>query len=260
VRIVARPLPRSAARPPTLTLTICLARPVPPPRPPLPLLLPSAVYSAALQFVYATRAQPVRASQYVFGDKSWVTFIEDHKRPAKGKTYAINEGSSGNWCPVVSALVAQHLRGRSVRWMCCMVADVHRQLLEGGCFLYPSDTQYPKGRLRLIYEAIPLAFIWERAGAGAALTTVEGERVLSRPLPADIHARCGILFLGDAENKALESVRAHNPLWAGGVAADKSKLDKQHTDAKVVSELSMLRVALVLGAVFNIALLLRSRS
>ena len=44
-----------------------------------------------------------------------------------------------------------------------------RPLMQGGCFLYPSDRKYTKGRLRLVYEAYPMAFLWEEAGEGKAL-------------------------------------------------------------------------------------------
>mmetsp|Transcript_30867 Transcript_30867/g.49488 ORF Transcript_30867/g.49488 Transcript_30867/m.49488 type:complete len:335 (+) Transcript_30867:85-1089(+) len=173
-----------------------------------------ALFSSALQFAFSTKQTPVEMSQYDFGGKDWVVYIRDHKRPKKGKTYAINEGSCANWDNTISVFVAQHLRGRSVRWMCCMVADVSRQLLQGGCFMYPCDKKYPNGRLRLVYEAIPLAFLWERAGNGFALASVDGTRVLDMDIGGDIHKRCGIIFLGEEEANAFNRVKAHAPEWA----------------------------------------------
>jgi fructose-1,6-bisphosphatase I len=60
-----------------------------------------------------------------------------------------------------------------------MAADVQRQLLQGGAFLYPADLKYPEGRLRLLYEAAPLALLWELAG-GEAYCSSDGQRILAR--------------------------------------------------------------------------------
>ena len=70
-----------------------------------------------------------------------------------------------------------------------MVADFHRNLLKGGIFLYPNDTKstkYPNGKLRLLYEAAPIAFIAEQAGGMAV--TAQGKRILDIK-PTDLHER-----------------------------------------------------------------------
>jgi len=216
-----------------------------------------ALFSSALQFAFTTKETPVAFSQYDFATSEWVVFIADHKCPKKGKTYAINEGSCANWDPVVATFVAQHLRGRSVRWMSCMVSDVHRQLLQGGAFMYPIDNKYPKGRLRLVYEAIPMAFIWERAGAGAALATTDGQRILDVPIGTDVHAKCGIMFLGEEEAALFTKVRTKLPLWKGGSLEDKIKAKTTEQTKAAYKEVSLLRVALVVGALFNVALLIK---
>jgi len=218
-----------------------------------------ALFSSALQFAYCTRTKPVHLSQYSFVDKDWVIFLDNVQQPKKGNTYAINEGSCANWDDIVATFVAQHLRGRSVRWMCCMVADVSRQLLQGGCFLYPADKKYPKGRLRLVYEAVPLAFMWERAGNGKAYANIKGERILDLPIPHDdVHCRCGVIFLGEDEASKFDRLRESAPSWLGGQPEAKAKVQSSKNEEEAVAETSMLRKALAAFAVINLVLLYRA--
>ena len=83
--------------------------------------------------------------------------------------------------------------GYSARYVGSMVADVHRTLLYGGIFMYPKDKKSPNGKLRLLYECFPMAYIMEQAG-GRAITS-DGTRILDI-LPDKIHARSGIILGG----------------------------------------------------------------
>ena len=76
-----------------------------------------------------------------------------------------------------------------------MVADVHRTLLYGGIFAYPDDKKSKRGKLRLLYEAFPMAFLTEQAGG---IATTGTQRVLDVQ-PKDIHERCPI-FLGSTDD------------------------------------------------------------
>ena len=164
-----------------------------------------ALFSACLQFVWAEDS--VSMSMYKPSTREWIATASGHQIPPKGKTYSINEGSAKNWNIDVATFVEQHLRGRSVRWAACMVLDVHRNLVQGGCFIYPTCKKYTKGRLRLVYEAYPMAFVWEKAG-GVALA-VAGKRILDAPFPADdVHARSGVILLGEWEAAKFEEAQA----------------------------------------------------
>jgi len=223
-----------------------------------------ALFSSALTFAFCSDVTPLTFSQFDFENNIWVEYEKNHKQPKKGKTYAINEGNSANWDPTIQAFIANHMRGRrSVRWMCCMAADVHRQLVEGGCFIYPQDTKYPQGRLRLLYEAVPLAFIWEKCGRGVALATTEGDRILDIKIShLDIHARCGVIYLGEDETMMFNKLKACNPTWAGGqVSHEERKHDKKVEEDKshLKSEISLLRAAVIVGVVCQIAILVRNR-
>lgn len=122
--------------------------------------------------------------------------------PAKGAAYSLNEANSRKWDPPVRAL-ADRLRSgefgaiRTARYVGSLVADFHRTLLKGGIFCYPGETEKPEGKIRLLYEAMPLAFIAEKAG-GAAST---GRGRILDVVPAAVHQRTP-LFIGSAKDVA----------------------------------------------------------
>ena len=86
-------------------------------------------------------------------------------------------------------------RPYSARYVGSLVADFHRNLLYGGIYLYPGDLRNPDGKLRVLYEAAPLAFIAEEAGGAAS----DGHRRILDIVPTALHQRTP-LFLGSAEN------------------------------------------------------------
>jgi fructose-1,6-bisphosphatase I len=128
--------------------------------------------------------------------------------PRKGKTYGINEGNAHTWHPGQRAFVEllrtpdkPNGRPYSLRYSGAMVADVHRTLLDGGIFMYPSDMTdpaKPKPKLRLLYEVAPMAFVAEQAGGRASTGT---GRVLDLEAK-EYHQRAAIL-IGSADDVAL---------------------------------------------------------
>ena len=141
-------------------------------------------------------------------DPSVGEFLESHpgiRIPARGKTYSVNEGNYPYWSEGVRKYVnhvkqADPATGRpySARYIGSMVADVHRTLLKGGLFMYPADTKdpgKPNGKLRLLYECNPMAYLIEHAGGAAS--TGRG-RVLSLT-PTELHQRAPF-FAGSPEN------------------------------------------------------------
>lgn len=125
----------------------------------------------------------------------------DIKLPSRGKIYSINEGNSAYYHePVLKYLDSVKFpkgdrKPYSARYIGSMVADVHRTLLYGGIFGYPDDKKSKSGKLRLLYEAFPMAFLTEQAGGIA--TTGRG-RILDVQ-PTSIHERCPV-FLGSKED------------------------------------------------------------
>lgn len=117
--------------------------------------------------------------------------------PPRGKIYSVNEGNSKHWCDptlnYVKSLKAKE-SPYSARYVGSMVADVHRTLLYGGIFAYPADKKSPKGKLRLLYECFPMAFLMEQAGGRAVTGTEESSGQILDVKPDSIHARSPIVL------------------------------------------------------------------
>ncbi len=124
--------------------------------------------------------------------------------PGANRSYSVNEGNRRSFPEGYQRYLdwAQE-HGYSSRYVGAMVADVHRILLKGGVFMYPPTKKAPNGKLRLMYEANPMAMIMEQAG-GKALAT-PGSRILD-VRPTDIHQRTAVV-LGSADE--VDHVMAH---------------------------------------------------
>jgi fructose-1,6-bisphosphatase I len=144
---------------------------------------------------------------------SWMLTQEQVKIPEDTKEFAINMSNQRHWAPPVVRYIDECLAGRTgprgkdfnMRWVASMVADVHRILTRGGVFMYPWDQREPEkaGKLRLMYEANPMAFIVEQAGGAA---TNGRERILALP-PGKLHERVAV-FLG-SRNEVDRVTRYH---------------------------------------------------
>lgn len=121
-------------------------------------------------------------------------------RIPKGRIFSANEGYARQWQPGVTTYL-DSLKDAEKPWKAryigSLVADVHRNLLKGGIFLYPATPSSPRGKLRLLYEAFPLAFLVEQAGGAATDGRI---RILDR-MPEGIHDRTP-LVIGDADEVA----------------------------------------------------------
>lgn len=123
------------------------------------------------------------------------------------REFAINASNHRHWTAPVRGFVEECLAGATgpagvefnMRWIASLVAETHRILMRGGVFLYPSDARkgYEKGRLRLVYECGPVAFLIEQAGGAAT----DGARRILDLTPAGLHERTPFVF-GCAQNVA----------------------------------------------------------
>jgi fructose-1,6-bisphosphatase I len=138
-------------------------------------------------------------------DPSVGEFLLSHENiitPRRGKIYSVNEGYFSRWNEGMQRYV-QYLKeedkesGRpySARYIGSLVADFHRNLLYGGIFMYPADKKNPKGKLRLMYEANPLAFIVKQAGGYAS----NGSEEILSIQPQELHERTP-LFIGSYDD------------------------------------------------------------
>ena len=137
---------------------------------------------------------------------SYILTHENIKIPARGDYYSINEAYCDKfpevYCEYVRRLKSGELgKQYSARFIGSLVADFHRTLVRGGIFLYPEMTDYPEGRLRLLYEANPVAFLAEQAGGAAT----DGRQKILDVEPHDIHQRTPLMVGGRTEMDALES-------------------------------------------------------
>eukprot|EP00613_Pedinella_sp_CCMP2098_P000252 CAMPEP_0171619192 /NCGR_PEP_ID=MMETSP0990-20121206/15223_1 /TAXON_ID=483369 /ORGANISM="non described non described, Strain CCMP2098" /LENGTH=344 /DNA_ID=CAMNT_0012184195 /DNA_START=36 /DNA_END=1070 /DNA_ORIENTATION=- len=123
--------------------------------------------------------------------------------PAISKTiYSCNEGNYQLWDSKIQSAVEVFKNPKepgakpySARYVGSMVSDVHRTILYGGIFLYPADSKSSKGKLRLLYEGLPMASIIEQAGGVASTGLFNGkvQRILD-VVPEHIHDRCPIIM------------------------------------------------------------------
>lgn len=159
------------------------------------------IYGSSTIFVYT-------AGNGVHGftlDPSFGEFILSHqniKMPKKGKIYSINEGNYLYWHPGLKKYIKwlqeedkNSERPYSSRYIGSMVSDIHRNMLYGGIFMYPSDSRSPHGKLRLMYECNPMAFIIEQAGGRAS----DGITRMLEIQPKTLHQKTPI-FIGCEED------------------------------------------------------------
>ena len=133
--------------------------------------------------------------------------------PEDTSEFAINTSNARFWEPPVHRYVTECQAGKAgergrdfnMRWIASMVAEVHRILMRGGVFMYPRDTKDPAkpGRLRLMYEANPIAMLIEQAG-GAAST---GRRRLLDLVPEQLHQRVPVIL--GSKNEVQRLARYH---------------------------------------------------
>lgn len=139
---------------------------------------------------------------------AFVLSHEDMKMPERGDIYSVNEGYVDDFPQSYQVFIQKLRKGDfghryKSRYIGSMVADFHRTLLKGGVFLYPPTAANPQGKLRLLYEANPMAFIAEQAGGKA----IDGERRILDIEPQSIHERTPMIVGGLAEIEAFEQTR-----------------------------------------------------
>ena len=159
------------------------------------------IYGSSTMLIYST-------GQGVAGftlDPSIGEFLLSHPRmvtPRVGKYYSVNESNFARWSKATQWAVRgfhgdrpEEIPGKNSRYIGSLVADFHRNLLAGGIFMYPADTKNPRGKLRLLYEAAPMAFIAEQAGGSAT----DGVHRILDIVPQDLHQRTP-LVIGSRED------------------------------------------------------------
>lgn len=160
------------------------------------------LYGSSTMLVLTTGKSGVHAFTYDPTVGEFLLSHENIRAPQRGTTYSINEGNHARWTDDVKrwnewikSEDAATRRPYGQRYIGTLVADAHRTLLKGGIFAYPADKKSPGGKLRLLYEANPFAFIFEAAGGKATTGT---QRILDLQ-PTALHQRVP-LVLGSSED------------------------------------------------------------
>ncbi|WP_454763396.1 class 1 fructose-bisphosphatase [Cupriavidus campinensis] len=145
---------------------------------------------------------------------SFVLTHSDIQIPEDTKEFAINMSNMRHWAPPVRQYIDECLAGEegprgknfNMRWVASMVADVHRILTRGGVFMYPWDKREPgkPGKLRLMYEANPMAFLVEQAGGAAT----NGEERILDVQPTQLHQRVSVIL--GSKNEVDRVTRYHH--------------------------------------------------
>jgi fructose-1,6-bisphosphatase I len=147
-------------------------------------------------------------------DKELASFVmtaPEIRIPPDTNEFAINTSNMRNWEPPVRRYIEECLAGTTgprerdfnMRWVASMVADVYRTLSRGGIFMYPRDAKRKDGRLRLMYEANPMAFIVEQAGGAAT----DGRTRILDLQPERLHQRVGVIL--GSKNEVERVTRYH---------------------------------------------------
>jgi fructose-1,6-bisphosphatase I len=169
------------------------------------------LYGAATLFVYST-GHGVHGFTLDPLIGAYVLTHPNLKMPETGPYYSVNEANSASF-PVGYQRYLQMLRegqgGRvySSRYVGSLVADFHRTLVKGGIFLYPPTGQYGEGKLRLMYEANPIAFLAEQSGGVAT----DGHRRILEIQPTSLHQRTPFVVGSRKESTLLTAVLESTP-------------------------------------------------
>jgi fructose-1,6-bisphosphatase I len=125
---------------------------------------------------------------------------ENIQIPNHGPIYSVNEGNFWQWDESIREYIryVHRTEGYTARYGGAMVGDIHRILVQGGVFLYPGTVKKPEGKLRLLYESAPLAFLIEQAGGRASTGTQE----ILDVVPEKLHQRTA-LIIGSKDDVAL---------------------------------------------------------
>ncbi|HVP11192.1 MAG TPA: class 1 fructose-bisphosphatase, partial [Phycisphaerae bacterium] len=135
---------------------------------------------------------------------AFILASENIKMPEKGKMFSVNEGNYNSfpkgyqeylkWCK------SEEAGPFTSRYIGSLVADFHRTLLRGGIFLYPPTAKSPAGKLRLLYEANPIAFLAEQAGGMAT----DGKGRILDKIPTSLHERTPLVVGSKTEVERLQ--------------------------------------------------------
>ncbi len=173
-----------------------------------------ALYGSSTVMVYST-GHGVHMFTYDPTVGEFLLIRENVKIPPRGKYYSVNEGYYHKWdqetreyIDYLKTPTEDKPKTYSLRYIGSFVADFHRTLLSGGIFMYPRDSSKPEGKLRLFYEANPMAMLVEQAGGKA----IDGKQRILEIQPTHIHQRTPLIIGGKDDVEEYEKfLRREHP-------------------------------------------------
>ena len=155
-----------------------------------------AIYGSSTILVFST-GKGVHMFSLNPDDNQYYRSHSEVMIPTNGKIYSLNQGSLSKFETVAQQFVGwctDHDKGTSrpysLRYIGAMIADMHRTFIKGGVFMYPAAKGETRGKLRLLYECIPMAYLTEQAGGRA----INGSQRILDVLPVEMHERCAIII------------------------------------------------------------------
>jgi fructose-1,6-bisphosphatase I len=149
-----------------------------------------------------------RMNHYILNQNNKFKLInEDYKIPLEGTTYGINESNRNKWSDKnISKLVENFIElGKTQRWVGSLVADAHRVIMTGGSFSYPSDKKNINGKIRLVYEAFPMAYVFYCGGGYSSNGT---KSILDLSFPKDdLHKQLPLHLFSKNEFELFKDIK-----------------------------------------------------
>jgi fructose-1,6-bisphosphatase I len=166
------------------------------------------LYGGATQYILAYNNK-LSFNQYSFTQKKFNCINNDFKIKNNGNIYSINESNKHKWTDkrfleFINICINENY---STRWVGSLVADAHRTIIKGGFFAYPANIKDTSGKIRLLYEAYPFAYIFKIAGGDSS----NGEiNILDIPFPKNIHQKTPIILSSNYEINLFNNLISKN--------------------------------------------------
>jgi fructose-1,6-bisphosphatase I len=159
------------------------------------------LYGSSTQFVQATN----KVDMFLLQNNKFNLICDNFNMKDSGKIYSINESNRVDWIGNCTQQIIDTfiVKGYSARWVGSMVTDCHRTLIKGGLFAYPGNKKNQDGKIRLLYEAYPFAYIFKIAG-GSSFNGMKN--ILDVPFPSKLHQKTPIYLGGNEEMNMLINI------------------------------------------------------
>ena len=149
------------------------------------------LYGGSTQFIVATE---LGAKMYLLDNNKFKLINDNLTIKEKSNVYSINESNKHKWNDPRYKLFTEHCisNNYTARWVGSLVGDAHRTIIKGGFFAYPADKKSPNGKLRVLYEALPFAFIFKIVGGHSS--NGELDSLLDLKIPENTHQKTPLIL------------------------------------------------------------------